>query len=66
MQLQTPREVIKKLGGIKAVAELTGRKYSAAGNWNRGKRFPANTYRVLYMALLDRGFRAPASMWGQK
>lgn len=66
--LTTTREVTAALGGIKAVANLTGRKYSAAGNWvqDRNPQFPANTYVVLNAALASIGKSAPPSLWGMK
>jgi hypothetical protein len=66
--LTTTREVTAALGGIKAVASLTGRKYSAAGNWVQDSKaqFPANTYVVLNAALAAIGKSAPPSLWGMK
>lgn len=52
------------LGGNKAVAALTGRKYNAAYNWRMFGAFPADTYLVMQTALHARGFMAPASLWG--
>ncbi len=62
--LGTTVEVIDALGGIAAVAELTGRKYTAAANWNVSDRFPANTYVILHHALHQRGLSAPPELWG--
>jgi hypothetical protein len=66
--LTTTREVAAALGGTKAVANLTGRKYSAAANWVQNKRpqFPTNTYVVLSAALASIGKTAPPSLWGMK
>ncbi len=66
--LTTTREVTAALGGTKAVAHLTGRKYSAAANWvqDRNPQFPANTYVVMSDALAVIGKSAPASLWGMK
>lgn len=66
--LTTTREVAAALGGTKAVANLTGRKYSAAANWVQDKnpQFPANTYVVLSAALASIGKSAPPSLWGMK
>ena len=63
-ELQTTEEVISALGGVAAVGELTGRKYSAAFNWKSFGSFPANTYLVMQRALRERGKTAPASLWG--
>jgi hypothetical protein len=66
--LITTREVAAALGGTKAVANLTGRKYSAAANWVLGDdpQFPANTFVVLNAALASIGKSAPPSLWGMK
>jgi hypothetical protein len=66
--LTTTREVVTALGGTKAVAGLTGRKYSAASNWlleSKGQ-FPPNTYVAMTSALALMGKSAPASLWGMK
>lgn len=63
--LDTTKAVIDALGGTKAVAELTGRKYTAAHNW-RSSRFPANTYRAITIALEEKGLSAPPSLWGMQ
>ena len=64
-ELSTTREVIYKLGGIRPVAELTGRKYNAAANWVSAQTFPANTFDVLTTALEAEGCTAPKSLWRQ-
>lgn len=61
--LETPAQVIDALGGPAKVAEITGRKYSAAWNWKGSKALPANTYLLLKSALAERGLQAPASLW---
>ncbi len=66
MALETTRDVIVALGGIKAVATLTGRRYSAAANWNQFSKFPANTFHVMQLALQERGLAAPIALWGMK
>lgn len=60
------REVIRALGGIQAVADLTSRKYNTAAQWNRPRwpRFPPNTFHVMCLALQERGLSAPPSLWG--
>jgi secreted protein with Ig-like and vWFA domain len=63
MELRTTREVVDALGGIQAVADLTGRNYDAASNWPRFKTFPADTYLVMTRALTEQGKTAPASLW---
>ena len=52
------------LGGTRAVAELTGRRYTAAAHWLKFKAFPSNTYLVLKSALYAKGYVAPDSLWG--
>jgi hypothetical protein len=66
--LTTVREVTAALGGIKAVANLTGRKYSAAANWGKeiAPQFPANTFVAINAALAAIGKSAPPSLWGMK
>lgn len=63
--LKTTREVIGALGGVKSVAALTGRKYTAAHNWLGFETFPADTYTVMSSALMRVGKTAPASLWRQ-
>lgn len=63
--LETTKAVIDALGGTAAVAELTGRKYTAAHNW-RKSRFPSNTYLTITEALEAKGKTAPPSLWGMQ
>jgi hypothetical protein len=65
-ELHTTSEIMDTLGGTQAVADLTGRKYSAAFNWRAHDAFPANTYVVLVAALAEHGFRASPKLWGMK
>lgn len=62
-ELTTTAAVIDRLGGIGAVAELTGRKYNAAWNWTTFKTFPPDTYVAMTEALNAKGCVAPASLW---
>jgi ABC-type hemin transport system substrate-binding protein len=62
-ELSTTEEVILALGGVRAVAELTGRKYTAACNWANFQTFPPDTFVVMKAALTDRGYAAPNSLW---
>jgi hypothetical protein len=64
MELRTTVDVFDALGGTAAVALITGRKYSAAFNWRKFNRFPANTFRDLQKALAAKGHTAPDSLWG--
>lgn len=61
--LTTAVAVVEKLGGIKAVAALTGREYNAAQNWKSFGHFPRDTFLVLRKALEDAGYTAPAKLW---
>ena len=63
--LSSTVEVMQALGGIGAVAELTGSGYSAAENWSRSETFPARFFLVMWLELLARGFSAPPSLWKQ-
>lgn len=56
-------DVINVLGGMPAVADLTGRKSNVVWNWKDRKAFPANTYAVMKAALHARGVDAPDSLW---
>lgn len=62
--LEHTSSVIDALGGIAAVAKLTGRNYGAAAQWPHAASFPSNTYVVMTGALARIGKSAPASLWG--
>lgn len=62
-ELTTTNDVIRALGGVSAVAELTERTYDAAWNWTRFETFPADTYLVMKAALEAQGYTAPPSLW---
>lgn len=60
-------DVIRALGGLKQVADLTGRRSpSAVPMWKQRGAFPSNTYAVMIEALQERGKTAPATLWGMK
>ena len=64
LTLTTERDVIAALGGIQAVAELTGESYGAVCNWlSRG--FPARFYAIMTDALAAKGIAAKRVLWGQ-
>ncbi len=63
-ELITTGDVMRTLGGTRAVAELTGRKYTAAAHWFNFKKFPADTVWVMRAALEESGYTAPFSLWG--
>ena len=69
VSLSTTRAVMAALGGTRAVAQLTNRKYSAAANWllsidGKEPAFPSNTYVVMNEALAAKGKTASVSLWG--
>lgn len=63
-ELHSTSEIMDELGGTHAVAELTGRKYSAAFNWRSQDAFPSNTYVAITAALAARGIAASPRLWG--
>lgn len=63
-ELSTAREIMEKLDGADGIARLTGSKPKAVLNWKYFNRFPSRTFLVLNEALREKGFRAPASLWG--
>jgi hypothetical protein len=58
------KDIVALLGGVKSVADLTGRTRNATSNWLRAQTFPSNTYIVMSRALAERGHTAPPSLWG--
>ena len=63
-ELQSAPAVIEALGGLSAVAALTGSGYKAVANWKSFGAFPPRTYVIMTTALNERGLKAPASLWG--
>lgn len=63
--LNTIVGVIDILGGVAAVARLTGRGETAVYNWLAYRRFPANLY-VVMTGHLPEGVTASAELWGQE
>jgi len=63
-ELATTGEVIEALGGVPAVAELTGSTYKAVFNWKGFSNFPSKTYLIMTGALAAVGKTAPAALWG--
>jgi hypothetical protein len=62
--LESVREVIDALGGLAAVAKLTGVDPGTASAWQtRLGYFPPKTFLVVRKALAKRGLSAPASLW---
>jgi len=65
-QLKSVRQVISLLGGINAVAEMTGALRTSVHNWRATRRFPARYYVVMTSALAKRDASAPHALWGQE
>lgn len=63
--LNTIEGVIDILGGVAAVARLTGRGETAVYNWLACRRFPATLYDMM-IKQLPRGVTAPPELWGQE
>jgi hypothetical protein len=63
IELSTVDDVVKSLGGTKAVAELFGRGDPAVSNWRKAGYFPAHTYLVIKNELSKIERRAPDSLW---
>ena len=63
-ELTSAREIIKKLGGLNAVAEITARNPKAITNWRIFNRFPSNTFVAMQRALVELGYTAPPDLWG--
>jgi len=64
--LSSVDEVIAHLGGVRAVAELTGLVKTNVHNWRAGGRMPPEHYKVMMDALVRRGASAPSRLWGQR
>lgn len=63
--VETVEDVIAKLGGPEAVADLTKREStSAVPMWKTRKKFPLQTFTTIQAALQARGLTAPNSLWG--
>ena len=60
----TTSAIIDALGGVPAVAALTGSKPAAVSNWLNFSHFPSRFYALMLDALHERGLHAPASLWG--
>jgi hypothetical protein len=63
-KLKTAKQVVRELGGLPRVCEITEANPKQAMNWpGRAKAFPARTYVVMQRALKRRGATAPARLW---
>lgn len=63
-ELQTPDSIVLALGGVRAVADMSGRRPSTVYNWCARKRFPTKTYLSFRRELAARGYRASPVLWG--
>ena len=64
-KLTTFDEVADALGGLTALARLTGRKLTAVSNWRcQTGRFPSRIYPVIEGALNEQGLSAEYSLFG--
>lgn len=61
--LTSVRAVVKELGGVPAVAEITGVKTNAVWNWVSADRFPPYTYFDLRDRLKAKRKSAPDELW---
>jgi hypothetical protein len=61
--LRSTADIIDALGGIEAMAELTGTSENGVYNWRSGKQFPADTYRLIKDELKEIDADAPDHLW---
>jgi len=61
--LRTTAAIIDALGGIAAMAELTGTSANGVYNWRSGPQFPADTYLLIKSELKKIGKDAPDFLW---
>jgi hypothetical protein len=67
MKLTSARKVIEVLGGIDAVAQMTGRSYKTVSKWQtQFESFPASTLVIMTRALAQLGHTAPHALWRQE
>jgi hypothetical protein len=64
--LNSPRAIIKAVGGHKEAAQIAKRSEQVAINWKRFKTLPASTYLQFTEALAERGLSAPPWIWNQR
>jgi hypothetical protein len=63
--LRSVEDVVISLGGVAAVAELTGVTTNQVYNWQADQRISARFYRLMSRRLAFRRIKAPPSLWGQ-
>jgi hypothetical protein len=64
--LSSKSQVVSALGGIKAVAALTGADYGAVENWKRASNFPPRYFLVMWLELARLGYCVSPRLWGQR
>lgn len=65
-ELESAREVIDALGGLKAVEALTGRKTTTVSAWQaKFNSFPAELFVLMTEELRTLGYTAPKALWRQ-
>jgi predicted SpoU family rRNA methylase len=63
-ELTTVEQVVRALGGNRAVATITRAKNtSAVSNWKKAGIFPGKVHRVMKNALIERSYTAPDTLW---
>jgi hypothetical protein len=65
VSLETTVQVLRALGGDRAVSVLTGADYKNVETWKRSKTFPARYFLVMFLALRNSGHSASPSLWRQ-
>lgn len=66
-RLRNAEAVVRRLGGLKGVCELTGANLKQAWHWSgRAGTFPAQYYVVMTRELNRLGYEAPARLWNMK
>jgi hypothetical protein len=62
-ELTTALQITTRLGGIEAVAKLTGADPKSVYNWHAINRFPADTYCTMQVELVRVGCYARPHLW---
>lgn len=63
-QLHSVPEVLEALGGLTRAAAIVDRTAQHANGWRITGKFPSKTFIAFSAALKERGYTAPASLWG--
>lgn len=64
-EIGTTVDVMKALGGVLGVRDLTGGSYRQVENWSRARTFPSRYFLVMIAALKRKGLSAKPELWGQ-